>query len=59
MNLMRVNKAKCKLLHRGHCNIHYQCKLGDENNECSPIKKDLGVLVDSKLDMSQQFALAA
>ena len=28
-NLMRVNKAKCKVLHLGHSNSHYQYKLGD------------------------------
>jgi len=59
MNLMKFNIAKCKVLHLVRSNSRYIYRLGEEFRKNSTLEKDLEILVDEKLNMSQQSTLAA
>jgi len=57
VNLMKFNKAKCKVLHTGWDNPKHKCRCSREWIESSPEQKALGVLVDEKLNMTWHCAL--
>ncbi|GAB0177311.1 mitochondrial enolase superfamily member 1 [Grus japonensis] len=58
-NLVKFNKGKCRVLHLGRNSPMHQYMLGAAQLESSFAEKDLGVLMDNTMNVSQQCALAA
>ncbi|PKU39983.1 rna-directed dna polymerase from mobile element jockey-like [Limosa lapponica baueri] len=57
VNVIRINKAKYRVLNMDWGKPSINTGLGNEGIESSPVKKDLGLLVDEKVDMSWQYVL--
>lgn len=56
---MLFYKFKSQVLHQVWGNPRHEYRLGDQVTENSTLKKDLGVLVDEKLDVAQECELSA
>ena len=56
---MRFNKTRCRVFHVGMNNRKYQYRVGQDLLEMSSAERNVGVLVDNRLAMSQQRALMA
>jgi len=57
--VVRIDVWVCQVLHLGHNNSVQRYRLGEEWLGSCPAEKDLGVLVDSQLNVSQQCAQVA
>lgn len=51
---MKFNKVKCKVLHIGKGNHKHEHRIGNEWIEIGQEVKDLGILVNKKLNVNRQ-----
>ena len=58
-SLTKFNKVKCKVLHLGRNSPRTQYMLRSDQLESSLAEKDLVILLDTRLNTSQQCALSA
>jgi len=58
-NFLKFNRGNFRVPHLGRNNPMHQYRLGADLLQSSSVERDLGVLVDDRLTMSQQCALAA
>ena len=58
INCMKFNKSKCGIPRLGWGNPVSMYRLGDKRLESSSMERDLRVLDDSKLNVSQRCAMA-
>ena len=56
---MNFNREKCKVLHLSNRNVIHKYRMGDTWLDSSICERDLDVLVDNKLNLSQQCNMAA
>lgn len=47
---MKLKKSKCQMLYQGKVNPRFTYKLGVKRLENSPKERNLGILIDAKLN---------